>query len=171
MGKSNANITLKKETVINNFKLTSNFIEKLKEPDEVDIERDWGKNKVKVKKKIIEKDIKIFAKSSYYWKNIDHKIVEDYLSSFTAHEASKFQPKEMSEYIKNAVKKNMLTNWNVALIGNGSSGLIEKIGGQNVNLAFRKPKNTFTKDKAAYGVIWDPNHEALDIDKKISRCE
>ena len=73
----------------------------------------------------------------------------------------------MAEYIKNAVKKkNMLTNWNVALIGNGSSGLMEKIGGKEVNLAFRKPKNTFTDDKAAYGVIWDPNHEALDIDKK-----
>ena len=155
----------KKETVLNNFKLTSNFIEKLKEPDEVDIKRDWGKNKARIKKKLIEKDIKIFAKPSYYWKNVNHKIVEDYLSSFTAHEASKFQPKEMAEYIKNAAKKkNMLINWSVALIGNGSSDEIQKIGGKEVNLAFRKPKNTFTEDKATYGVIWDPNHEALDID-------
>ena len=30
-------------------------------------------------------------------------------------------------------KKNMLTNWNVALIGNGSSGLMEKIGGKEVS--------------------------------------
>ena len=155
----------KKETVLNNFQLTSDFIEKLKEPNEVNIKRDWGKNKLRIKKKLIEKDIKILAKPSYYWKNVNHKIVEDYLSSFTAHETSKFQPKEMAEYIKNAAKKkNMLTNWSVALIGNGSSGLMEKIAGKEVNLAFRKPKNTFTEDKAAYGVIWDPNHEALDID-------
>ena len=28
---------------------------------------------------------------------------------------------------------------------------------------FRKPKNTFTSDKATYGIIWDPIHEAIDI--------
>ena len=63
----------------------------------------------------------------------------------------------------------MLTNWNVALMGNGSSGLITNLDKFKVNLAFRKPKNTFTDDKAAYGVIWDPIHEALDIDPKKFR--
>ena len=70
----------------------------------------------------------------------------------------------MSNYIKKAVQTKNAHNWNIALMGNGSSELKPIIGGQEVNSSFRKPKNTFTSDKATYGVIWDPIHEAIDID-------
>jgi len=155
----------KKNEVLNNFNLTSEFLKKLGEPNEKNIKRNFGINKTKYKKKIIEKDFKINAEKSYYWKNISHKHVISFLNNFIAHDASGFQPQEMSNYIKKAAHdKKMLTNWNIALMGNGSSGIKPIIGGHEVNLAFRKPKNTFTSDKATYGVIWDPIHEAIDID-------
>ena len=157
----------KKDEVLKNFNLTSNFLKKLGEPNEKNIKRNFGINKTKYKKKIIEKDFKINAEKSYYWKNISHKHVISFLNNFIAHDASGFQPQEMSNYIKKAAQdKKMLTNWNIALMGNGSSGIKPIIGGHEVNLAFRKPKNTFTSDKATYGVIWDPIHEAIDIDPK-----
>ena len=47
-----------------------------------------------------------------------------FLNNFIAHDASGFQPQEMSNYIKKAAHdKKMLTNWNIALMGNGSSEL------------------------------------------------
>lgn len=157
----------KKEVVLKNFDLTSNFIKDLKDPNEINIKRNFGKNRVKEKNNFIEKNILISADPSYFWKNINYEFIIDYLLKFNAHENSKFQPSEMAAYIKNAAKKKgMLTNWSVALIGNGSSGVKENIGGREVNLAFRKPKNTCTNEKASYGVIWDPNHEALDLTEK-----
>ena len=158
----------KKEIVLKNLKLTSDFIEKLKDPNETNIKRNFGINKAKEKNELVEKNISFSANPSYYWENISYKSIVEYLLNFEAHETSKFQPQEMAEYIKNAaLKEKMLTNWSVALIGNGSSGLKQKIGGKEINLAFRKPKNTCTADKAAYGVIWDPNHEALDLNQNI----
>tara|TARA_B100000963_G_scaffold349723_1_gene359106 strand:- start:2117 stop:3679 length:1563 start_codon:yes stop_codon:yes gene_type:complete len=160
----------KKDVVLKNLKCTSNFLNQLNKPNEVNIKRDFGLNTVNIKGKIEKKIIKINADPSYYWKNVSHQIIIDFLKKFTSHELSKFQPQEMANYIKQAAqKKKMLTNWNVALMGNGSSGLITKLDKYKVNLAFRKPKNTFTDDKAAYGVIWDPIHEALDIDPKKFR--
>lgn len=161
-----------KEQVLKNYDLTSEFIKGLGEPTEKNISRDYGINKIKDRKtgKIHEKQIEINSKNSFYWKNIDHKSVTNFLKKFKAHDASGFQPQEMTEYIKTAVeKKGMLTNWNVALMGDGSSGIKPKIGGHEVNLAFRKPRNTFTSDKASYGVIWNPLHEAIDIDPKKFR--
>jgi len=157
----------KKEVVLKNFDLTSNLIKDLKDPNEINIKRNFGKNRVKEKNNFIEKNILISADPSYFWKNINYEFIINYLLKFNAHENSKFQPSEMAAYIKNAAKKKgMLTNWSVALIGNGSSGVKENIGGREVNLAFRKPKNTCTNEKASYGVIWDPNHEALDLTDK-----
>ena len=85
---------LDKDTVIKNFNLTSDFIKKLKEPNETDIKRDFGINKVKEKNKIIEKEVRISASPSYYWTDVNHKLVTDFLDSFYAYETSKFQPQE-----------------------------------------------------------------------------
>ena len=159
-----------KDKVLKNFNLTSDFLKQLGNPNEKNIIRNYGINKTKKNKKIIQKEFKINAENAYYWKDVNYKSVIYFLKEFIAHESSGFQPQEMSNYIKKAVeKKNMLTNWNVALMGNGSSGIKPNIGGYEVNLAFRKPKNTFTSDKASYGVIWDPIHEAIDIDPKKYR--
>ena len=160
----------KKDDVLKNFDFTSDFLKNLGEPSEKNIKRDFGLNKTKEKKIIVEKEFKISAQNSYYWQNINYKSVVNFLNKFIAHDASGFQPQEMSNYIKTAVeKKGMLTDWNIALMGNGSSGVKPILGGHEVNLAFRKPKNTFTSDKASYGVIWDPIHEAIDIDPKKFR--
>lgn len=159
-----------KDVVIKNFENTSKFLKKLNKPDEINIKRDFGINIVTRKKQRKKENIKINADPSYLWKNISHENIIDFLKDFTPHESSKFQPQEMADYIKQAAqKKNMLKNWSVAVMGNGSSGLKVNIDKYEVNLAFRKPKNTFTDDKATYGVIWDPVHEGIDIDPKKFR--
>ena len=159
-----------KEISIKNFDLTSKFLVNLNKPSETNIKRDYGLNKIKKDSEIIEKNISINANYSYYWSNINHKSIIEFLKEFTSYDTGMFKPLEISNYIKEAVqKKGMLTNWSVALMGNGSSNIKKNIGGHEVKLAIRKPKNTFTEDKAAYGVIWDPIHEALDIDPKKFR--
>ena len=65
---------MEKDEVLKNFNLTSNFLKNL-ENQMKKYQRNFGINKTKYKKKIIEKDFKINAEKSYYWKNISHKDV------------------------------------------------------------------------------------------------
>ena len=153
-----------KKEVLKNFNLTNEFIKSLGVESENGIKKDLG-TKFNLKKEKKEK-IQININPGYLWKCSKSEKIIDFLESFNEHQDSNFNCEYMSNFIKLANKKNQLIEWDVALIGNGSSGREIEIGGKKINLAYRMPRKNYDITKICQQVIWDPVHEYMDLSKK-----
>ena len=152
-----------KKEVLKNFNLTNEFIKTLGVESENGIKKELG-TKLNLKKE--KENIKININPGYLWRSSSSDKIIKFLKSFNEHQDSNFKCEYMSNFIKLANKRNQLTEWDVALIGNGESGREIDIGGKKVNLAYRKPRINFDTTKVCHQVIWDPVHEYMDISKK-----
>jgi len=155
------------EKIAENFDLTSNFIKNLKKESEGhSIKRDWGK--IPFPEPVGIQHYKQTVEKSYIWEKVGYNAIIDYLLAFNEHPNSIFNAEHISKYITDAVGQNYLKEWNVVLLGNGNSKKDATIGGKEVYLIERMPSgdSSAKESKASFGAIWDPTHEALDIDKE-----
>lgn len=105
------------------------------------------------------------SKKSYLWKNIDSKIIVNYLKKFLIHEDAKsVQPFFYSEFIDKMNLYGELVNWSIALIGSGKSKYNYIFNDKyKVELSLRKPKKFSKENKLSIGVLADPKHEGVDL--------
>ena len=145
------------DSIKKNYELTFNLINSLGKEDEgPTIKRNWGKEQSSI------------AENSYIWKNKSHETVLNFVRSFKEHKNSNFDCEAQSKYIKECVNQNFLTNWNIMLIGNGNSKMEWDVGGKRVFLTERKPlsESSSKEEKAAFGAVWNPEHERYDIENE-----
>ncbi len=133
-----------------NLKTTENFIQNLKKPNEKNvIKRPYGNEK-----------------NSFIWKDVNSKIIKDFLNSYRVHkDSTQVKPSLYSEYINNLNSMNELTNWTVGLMGGGSTNDFKRINNfYEVNLLKRSKRKTNDITKYSIGILTNPNHQLLDLD-------
>lgn len=103
-------------------------------------------------------------RDSYLWKNINSKIILDFLRKFKVHQSVIRQPIYYANYIDKLNNYDELTHWTVALRGDGSSGIRKNIDNKyQIEMILRKPNETLDKTRFSVGSVRVPEDEGLDL--------